>query len=206
MQLVGSRGQLVRDFLYDASSTITTGGTPQIVLPEHASRTHLFIQNISTGNLFVEFGGARAHATLTSGVVTSITMDNVGFGYTLAPEVIFLGGGDLKKNPTYLCPGLAGNVSPSLPAAGTAVLSSGTVASVTITNGGANYVKAPYVFLRSRLEDPYGTAIASATNGVELASGGGSIFYNGTATPTDAISIFGATTGQQFTCKYMIGG
>src|ERR1700685_1015005 len=111
MHLVGSRGQFVRDFMYDASGTITTGGTPQLVLPEHPLRTSIFLQNISTNVLMVEFGGARATATINAaGAITAINITNAGFGYTQPPRIKFYGGGDLTKNPTYLCPGLVGNV------------------------------------------------------------------------------------------------
>jgi hypothetical protein len=80
------------------------------------------------------------------------------------------------------------------------------VNSIVIDDPGLNYVKAPYVFLRSSDQDPWGAASPSATNGVLLSPNGGSIFFNGTVMTTDAISIFGATTGQQYTCKYTIGG
>lgn len=206
MHLIGARGQQVRDFKYDASGTITTGGTPQLILPEHFLRTSFFVQNLSSGSLWVEYGGARAAATLTAGVVTSIAITNAGFGYTMPPSVRFFGGGDTTQNPTYKCPGLPGNVSSRRPARAHAVLTGGVVTSIVIDDGGANYVQAPMVFLQSSQQDPYGAAIPSATNGVLLSSSGGNEFYNGTATTTDAISIFGATTGQGFTCKYTIGG
>lgn len=206
MHLVGARGQFVRDFMYDASGTVTTGGTAQLILPEHALRTAFFIQNISNGNLLVEFGGARATAVLTNGVVTSVSVTNAGFGYTIPPRVKFFGGGDKNKNPTYLCPGLPGNLSPSASASAHAVLVGGAVSSIVIDSGGANYVEAPYVFLQSSEQDPYGAALPSATVGALLSAGGGSLFYNGTTTTTDAISVYGGTTGQAFTVKYSIGG
>lgn len=207
MQLVGSRGQAVRDFTYDASGTITTGGTAQLILPEHAYRTHLFIQNLSSAVMLVEFGGARATATLSSNKVSSFSVTNAGFGYTIAPTVVFYGGGDLNKNPTYLCPGLPGNIMPGYSPKAHAVLSGNTVGSIVLDDpGAAAYVKAPYVFLKSSDQDPYGAASPTATSGILLTANGGSLFYNGTAVPTDAISVYGGTTGQAFTCKYMIGG
>lgn len=206
MQLVGTRGQFVRDFMYDASGTVTSGGTAQLVLPEHANRTSLFIQNLSSANLLFEFGGARATATITSGAVTSIAVNNGGFGYTIPPKVKFYGGGNSVSNPSYLCPGLPGNTAPSTIASGVSILSAGAVSSVTITNSGSNYVKAPYVFLQSLEIDPYGAASPSATSGTLLVPNGGSLYFNGTAITTDAISVYGGTTGQAFTCKYMIGG
>lgn len=204
MQLVGSRGQQVRDFMYDASGTITTGGTAQLILPEQPNRTSMFIQNISDTVMYVEFGGARATATLTNGVVTSVSVTNGGFGYTVPPNVRFYGGGDTQKNPNYLCPGLPGNVCPSNTASGQSVLAAGVVSSITIANGGQHYVKAPYVFLQSSQQDPYGCATPSATSGAMILPNGGSLFYNGTTLTTDALSIFCATTGKAFTCKYTI--
>lgn len=207
MHLVGARGQFVRDFKYDVSGTITTGGTAQLILPEQFNRTSLEIQNISTSAMYCEFGGARATAAITSNKLSSITVTNGGFGYTVPPEVIFFGGGDIKKNPTYLCPGLPGNVTPGKIPTAHAVLTSGGVTSVVIDDAGpAVYSTPPMVFLRSSQQDPYGSAAPSATSGFLLAANGGSIFYNGTTTTTDAISIFCATSAAAFTCKYTIGG
>jgi hypothetical protein len=193
--------------MYDASGTVTTGGTAQIILPEQFNRTSFFIQNISSGNLFVEFGGARATCTLTSNKVASFTVSNGGFGYTIPPIVKFYGGGDLTKNPTYLCPGLPGNVMPGYLPKAHAVLSTGAVSSIVLDDPGAAYfVKAPMVFLQSSDQDPWGVASPSATDGLLLTPNGGNVYFNGTATTTDAIAIFGATTGQAFTVKYTIGG
>ncbi len=206
MQLVGSRGQQVRDFMYDASGTVTTGGTAQLILPEQPNRTALLLQNISSGNIYIEFGGARATCSLTSGVVSSFSITNAGFGYTIPPSVIFFGGGDVSRNPNFLGPGLPGLVTPTKIASAVTTLSGGTVNAITLNSGGANYKNAPYVFLRAHENDPYGAATPSATSGLLLTANGGSVFYNGTAITTDAIAIYGATTGQAFTCKYMIGG
>ena len=210
MHIRGSRGQIVRDFMYDASGTITTGGTPQLVLPERLQNSSGFIQNISDTAMYVEFGGARATATLTSGAVSSTSITNNGFGYTTAPMVIFLGGGDSTKNPNYLCPGLPGFMSPACPAKGHTVLgtggTAGTVISIVIDDPGANYVKAPYVFLRSHENDPYGAAAPSTTSGLLLTPSGGNVMFNGTAFTTDAISIYCVATGKAFACKYTLGG
>lgn len=206
MHLVGARGQIVRDFIYDASGTVTTGGAAQLVLPEHNWRTSLFIQNISTGNLFVEFGGARATVALSGNTLGAFTITNAGFGYTVPPQVRFYGGGDLTKNPNALIPGLPGNQGPSNPGSAHAVLAGGVVSSIVLDSPGKNYIQAPYVFLRSSENDPYGAATPSATNGALLAANGGSLYFNGTALTTDALAIYGATTGQAYTVKYTIGG
>lgn len=204
MHLVGSRGQIQRDFKYDASGTITTGGTAQLIMPERVQTSMLMIQNISINAMNLEIGGARASATITNGVVTAITVTNAGFGYTKPPRIKFYGGGDLTKNPTYLCPGLPGHISPSKTASAHAVLTGGTVSSIVIDNGGGNYVKAPYVFLESSEQDPYGCATPSATSGILLSANGGSYYLNGTAQTTDALALYCATTGAAFVCKWMM--
>lgn len=207
MHLPGSKGQSVRDFMYDASGTITSGGAAQLILPEHAYRTSLFIQNISSTVMYVEFGGARATVSITgTGALNAFTITNAGFGYTIPPSVHFYGGGSLIKNPTYLCPGLPGNITPGTSGSAHAVLTGGAVSSIVLDNTGLNYVKAPMVFLRSIQEDPYGAAVPSATSGALLAPNGGSLFYNGTALTTDAISIFCSATSAAYCCKYTIGG
>ena len=171
----------------------------------HDQRSMLFIQNISSTVMYVEFGGARAHTTLSSNAVSSITVDNAGFGYTVPPRVIFYGGGDLTKNPNYLCPGIPGNVMPGKLPVAHAVLGSGTVTSIVIDDPGpAYFVKAPMVFLQSHENDPYGAATPSATSGTLLAASGGSLLFNGTSTPTSAVSVFCTATSAAFTCKWML--
>jgi len=219
--LVGASGQNKRYFLFDASGTITTGGTPQLILPQHQSRSYLLIQNnAASGSLFVEFGSARGTASITNGVVTGVTITNAGFNFTKPPTVKFWGGGN-AGNTSYLGLNQPGGEAPhnlvtaGAPAHGIAVMTGSapnlSVASVTLTNGtkndplgGIGYVIAPFVqFINSDL-DPYGAAVPSATVGIQLLPGAvGKLEYNGTMTPTDPVSIFGATTGQAFTCKWM---
>ena len=216
MKLVGSGNQQAQHFLYDASGTIVAGGTPQLVLVRSLSRSHLIVQNNSTGPLFVEFGAARATAVLTSGAVSSCAVANAGFGYSKPPLVRFLGGGAPQgtlqsqapgSNTSYLGLAQPGAPSPPNPATAIAVMTGSapnqSVASIQITNPGSGYLVAPFVFLINNDLDPNGCAIPTATTGVQLVAAGGSIWYNGTACPTDQISIFGATTGQAYTCKWM---
>lgn len=209
MKLVGSGGQQLQHFLYDASGTIATGGTPQLLLAKSMSRTSLWLQNLSAGPLYVDFGSARGTAVLTNGKVTSVTITNAGFNFTKPPLIRFLGGGnDLGGgnaiNRSYLGLNQPNGASPSLPAKARAVLTSNAVSSVIVDDGGANYAIAPYVqFINSDL-DPYGVAVPSTTlnGGVLLAAQGPPLILNGTFCPTDAISIIGATTGQVFTAKW----
>ena len=217
MKLVGSGGQSIRHHKFDASSAILTGGTPQLALAQSQSRSSLFLLNTSSANLSFEIGGARAVATLTNGVVTSISvtgvgvpgypLPNAGFNYTLPPAVRFWGGGN-AGNSLYLGLGQPNGEAPEQTlnagsrAKAQAVLSGGAVSSFVISDGGANYVCAPFVFLENNERDPNGVAVPSATVGLVLTPGQ-AVTWNGTVCPTDAISVYGGTTGQTFTIKWM---
>lgn len=214
MRLVGSGGQQRRDLMYDSSGLITIAGpNPTLVLPEAKSRSMLFLQNISADGMFVEFGSCRGHAVLTSGVVTSVVMDNVGFNFTRPPSVRFMGGGNhVEFNPTHINTAFVGATadptyaSPQDCATGTAVLSGATVGSVTIVNGGSGYVTPPFVFFENSLLDPNGAADPSLNSGMGwyLPPGGAITFIDGTFCPTDSISIFGqaASGTQRYSCKW----
>lgn len=219
MQLPGSRGQQERDWLYDSSGTIAVGGTPQLLLPEHKSRSFLFIQNMSaSADMYVEFGGARATCAITNGQVTSFSITNAGFNYTYPPIVRLLGGGN-SGNSAYLGVGAPGypapgdpayvaaryqDMSTQKPARATAVLSGAAVNSITIDDPGAGYQVAPMVLLMNDLRDPFGVAIASATQGMWLPPGGSNTWVNGTFCPTAPVSIFSATGAARFCCKWAI--
>lgn len=208
MKLVGAGGQQTRHYGYRADGTLAAGAA-QLVLPETESRSFLYVQNLSSGDLFVEFGCARAHCALTSGAVSSVTMDNVGFGFTMPPIVTFIGG--LAGTASTLAIAGADTTQPvpvaaykGSPAKGIAVLSGGTVASVTIQEGGSGYKNPPYVFIRNRREDPFGCADPSISSGSGiLLPTKTSITFNGTACPTDAMAIYGATPAQAFTVMWM---
>lgn len=58
--LVGIRGQVYTDPLFDASGAITTGGTAQLILPMAKTRSSLILENTSDTNMLFEFGSARA--------------------------------------------------------------------------------------------------------------------------------------------------
>ena len=78
-----------------------------------------------------------------------------------------------------------------------------SVASIVIDNGGANYLAAPYVHIHNSRLDPNGVATASGTAGILLGASAPPLIWNGTACMTDAISVWGATTGQPFVCRWM---
>jgi hypothetical protein len=218
MKLVGSGGQQARHFLYDASDAIDVGGTAQLLLAERISCSHLLIQNLSAGPLYLEFGSARATATLTSGAVSSCTVTNAGFNFTIAPRIEFMGGGNdfggggvagMGANRTYLGLNQPNGSSPSRPAKGRAVMTGSagnlSLSSITIDDGGANYAIAPYVFIFNDRNDPYGCAVPAANieGSILLPAQSAPLIYNGSVCPTDPIAIIGATTGQAFTCRWM---
>lgn len=207
MKLVGASGQFVKHPTFNNSGTIASGGTAQLILPERPRCSMILVQNISTASMYLEIGSARATATLTSGVVTSVSITNAGFGFTVPPIVEFIGGGDSSANPNYLGAPLPGVQAPTNVATGIAVLgtggSAGTVASITIVNGGAHYTKAPLVFIRNSENDPYGCATPSATSGIFLSPNGGSFYENGTCCTTDALAIYCPTSSSAYTVCYM---
>jgi len=213
-KLVGFGEQSVRHYTYDASGTITSGSAPQLLLPQHQSRSLFFFLNNSTAVIYVNVGGPTATCTITSGKVNSggFTITNAGFGYTKPPLVRFLGGGlpqgspsggpNTVPNSSYVGGAGPGFPSPPHPAAAHAVLTTGAVTSIVLDDPGAGYVLAPYVQLVNSDLDPNGAPIASATQGFSI-SGGGSLTWNASCCPTDPISIFSATSTSAFTCKFM---
>lgn len=211
--LVGIRGQVSKDRLFDVSGSITTGGTAQLILPEAHTRSSLIIENTSSGNLFLEFGAARAGlAVLSSNTISSVPVANAGFGYSIAPNVVFYGGafgaaGNPQLQPAYSLQGLPDWTAPSKPAKAHCVMTgaagSMTVSSIVIDDPGAGYAYPPFVFLFNSHNDPFGAAVPSATVGMELLPGG-SYTPNGSVCTTDQVSVYGATTGQTFLCKFTL--
>ena len=207
--------------ILDFSGTITTGGTAQIVIPVGVVQSYLLVENLSSGNLYVELGTPRGTAVLSSGSVSSVTITNAGFGYTFPPTVQFLGGGTLGTGdaigvgaPGFPAPGDVINpvgqpgafpigqqsVIPGKPAQGRAILSGGAVSSITIDNGGSSYSVAPYVLFTNDPRDPVGCAVPSTSSGI-LVVPNGSYVLETTYLGGMAVSIFGSTTAQRFTVK-----
>ena len=197
-----ARSQQQRDRYYDASGTIASGGTAQLLLPQSKSRSHLFIVNNSTGVLNIQFGVLPGKATLTNGVVSSVSVPDAGFGFLVAPTVRFLGGGN-ANDPATKGATMPDWPSPFTPACGRAILSGGAIASIAVDNGGSGYLVPPYVDIQADRTDPTGVGLASTTT-FPVQANGGSAFWNGTACSCEAISIWGATTGQAFTAKWML--
>lgn len=187
----------------DFSGTIAAGGTAQLVLPIQMTRSYLLFQNISDTNMTVGIGGATATASITNGVVTSVSVANGGIGYTYAPEVKFYGGiSDTMAMTGGLGVGASGN-APGNRAVAIAALSGTAVNTIAVSDGGSGYLVAPYVYLQNDWRDPYGAFAPSATAGIQLLPGG-SLVYESSIVPTDQISVFCATTGKAFTCKVIL--
>jgi hypothetical protein len=219
MKLPGSSQQQIGHYLYRADGTITSGGTAQVILGRSQSRSYLYLQNNSAGPLYAEIGTGGATATLTSGVVTSVTVTNAGIGFSNAPLVRFLGGGNAGNGGyTGLAqPGGAGpnsvlsKVGATQPVGAVAIAHcvmtgsapNQTISSIVVDYGGAGYVLAPFVLIINSDLDPNGAAIPSNGVGILLGAGGGSKEYNGTVCPTDPVAIWGPTTGQAFTFRWM---
>lgn len=160
--------------------------------------------------MYLEFGSARATATLTSGAVSSCSITNGGFGFTVAPVVTFLGGGNTGWNmndASFLGCGQPTYPSPSDFAKGRAVLTAGVVSSITVDHGGVSYAKAPYVFIHNSRKDPFGCAdpnYGSNKSGIFLPGNtANSTWQSGTTCCTDAIAVYCATTGKAFTCFWL---
>ena len=212
MQLVGSGNQAKRHPLFTADGSVTTGGTPQLILPETPSRSFLMLQNVSAGPLWFEFGSARATAALTNGAISSITVTNAGFNFSKPPVVRFAGGG-YSGNTAFLGLNQPGGDGPNSSivagrvACAHCVMTGSapnlSISSIVIDDPGAGYAIAPYVFIMNSDLDPYGCAVPSATSGMLLSAQSAPYILNGTSCFTDAIAVFGATTSQAFLARWM---
>ncbi|MGE0044749.1 MAG: hypothetical protein AB7J28_17215 [Hyphomonadaceae bacterium] len=179
---------------------------PTLILPNGVQRSYLRVQNVSDTAMRLCLGPATAVASLTNGVITSIAAVNAGFGYTYAPRVQLIGGGEISPMPFAqgsLGLGLGGE-DPCSPAgragAATAALSTDTVGTITVNEGGSGYLQAPYVYLENDPRDPYGAAAPSATVGFLLAANGGVFTMECSSVTSDAVSIFCASASKRFEC------
>lgn len=184
-------------------------GSAQLVLGASASRSLLLLQNIGTHAMNVEIGAGAAHATLSTGSVSSITVDNAGFGYTIAPSVILYGGGS-SNNPAlvaYVGSTQPNTPAPQNPATAHAVMSGSagalTIASITVDNPGSGYDIAPYVLIVNNVMDPNGAATVTASTGLVLpASMTAPLKFDATCCPTEPISVIG-TAADRLICRWM---
>ena len=190
----GIRGQTSLDDRITITGTIASGGTAQLLLPQQPRRLSLEICNNSSGALSIGIGPATATATVSSGGVASIAVNNAGIGYTLAPKVIILGGlvlGDLSQSPAH-------------PATATATLTGSSINTITMDDVGAGYIVAPTIYLMNPLPQLGGGAFApSGTVGTQIATLQ-TYTASGLLIPASAVAIWGASTSQAFTAS--IGG
>jgi hypothetical protein len=103
-------------------------------------------------------GNASGIATMIGGIVDicepdgtllrvqGVEIANSGFGYTVAPKVVFVGGGGSGAEAS-------------------AVIANGVVGIITITNGGSGYVNPPNITFNSSPLGETAKAIAILTNG-----------------------------------------
>lgn len=211
---VGGRGQNARDIMYAVSGTVGSGGGKYLVLPEMKSRSFFLFENLGANTFYLTFGAGEATATLTSGTVSSISVVNGGFGYTIAPQVLLLGGGADGNTtftgataPGYPPPGVSyNNDLPPIgrPAQAHAVLSGGVVNSIVVDDGGTGYAKAPWVLLVNDPNDPNGASDPSVGSGYGVCVvGSGSFQFSGTTCTTSPVAVYSATSGSRWCCTFM---
>ena len=206
MKLFNAANQQVRHWLFCADGLVTAGGAAQLVLGQSQARSHLILGNNAQEALWFEFGSARATCTISAGAVNAVSVANAGFGFSKPPVVRFLGGGT-GQNGSFLGLGQPNGAAPSDVALGhcvmTGAVGSQTVSSIVIDHPGSLYACAPAVFLFNSDLDPNGCAVPAINSGLLIPSGAPPLVWNGTCCPTDAIAVWGATTGDQFTCRWM---
>jgi len=162
----------------------------------------VFVSNISTtitDVMYFGVGPAKATAALTGTSVSSITVNNGGVGYTIAPNVRIMGGiynGDYETSPQQIG---------GRQAAAHATISGGAVTAITIDDPGTGYLVAPLIYLENPLPALGGGAYAAAANNGIAVPNGSTLTFNGNLlVPASAMSIVGPTTGGQFHCR--VGG
>src|SRR4051812_9237914 len=145
----------------------------------------LLVQNTSQAPMWMDHGPCRARATITAGAVTSLTITNAGFGYTVPPIVELIGGAAPIVTSTWNGYGQIGYPNPagftsatatvpaiySRPAKVRAVLTLGVLTSFVIDDPGAGYINAPMVVMYNAPNDPFGCADPSVNISGTIYSG-----------------------------------
>jgi len=130
---------------------------------------------------------ATATATVSGGVVTGISINNGGSGYTSPPTVNFYGGGSVVSGGTK--------------AKATATVSGGVITGITINSGGTGYTTAPTIVIsggnKGLLFPNLNLANLSSTTTPVASPADGLIAYNGGANSNNkALHFFNSTTNQ----------
>lgn len=129
---------------------------------------------------------ATATASVSAGAVSSITVSSAGEGYTVAPDVVFDGGGGTG-------------------ATATATISNGFVTGITVTAGGSGYTSAPTVFLRA--SDNAEVLGGGASDVVWIESSDGSSKSIDYPAQTVAESFIGSTAhGDEYPANMSVSG
>ena len=215
MKLVGASGQAVPHRLYTMDGAIASATASQLVTPIPLSRSFALFQNLSGAPMYLEFGSARATATISGGQVTAVTITNGGFGFTAPPTIQFDGGAGYNPTiavgpsgagmPGYAAPSNAPNNLGGRPAKARCVLTSGVVTSIVIDDPGAGYVFAPYVDIHNAYSDRYGAAdpFYGSVNSGQYIGPGGSYYINGTVCDTEQWSVWCGTSTSKYLFRWM---
>lgn len=206
----GSKGQLgTRDLTFRADGTTNSDNTkPKLILPEGIQRAYVSFQNTSNNPYYIEFGSARATATLSGKGVASCAVTNGGFGFTRPPLVKFLGGGYAQgqasgPNTSFIPYGDPYYPSPDHPAQGRCVLTAGVVTSIVIDDPGLNYIAAPYVSITNDPLDLIGCADPSLNSGSGLLLYPAQSLYDAhISVPTDQMAVWCSVASQPYFCRY----
>jgi hypothetical protein len=215
MYLIGARGQYAPDLSYRLDGAVN-GLASQLVTPIPYTRSSYVFQNTSASTLWLEFGSARAVATVVGGIVTAVAVTNGGKGFLAPPLVTFLGGEGYSplvgtgpsgaSLPGYAAPSFPGGQGPARPAMAHGVLTAGVLTSIVIDDPGQGYNSAPWVSIINDPSDRYGGAdpfFGGVTSGMQIGAGGGSFYVNGTVCDVEQIYVYGATAGASYFFRWM---
>ncbi len=215
MKAIGASGQTGPHRLYTLDGKIAVGSTSQLVTPIPFSRSFALFQNTSSAPMYLEFGSARATATISGGAVSAVTITNGGFGFTAPPVIEFMGGAAYNPRiavgpsgcglPGYASPSNVPNNLGGRPAKARCVLTAGVVTSITIDDPGAGYAIAPYMDISNPHSDRYGAAdpYYGSVNSGQYVPGGGSYYINGTVCDTEQWSVWCATINSTYLFRWM---
>lgn len=129
---------------------------------------------------------ADATAVITNGLVTGVTLGEPGLGYTLPPTVVFVGGNSTGAT------GIA-NLGPN-----------GEIASVTITSGGAAWVRTTDADSKNEPVDINGNIIQELSNGCLVYVAAGNTLTGTVFELTATEPVIAGNTPQQWTLTSLL--